>query len=594
MPVASSVVLYVLAYLLQASLFNVAIVTTRILADFALFTGLSLLLFAVARRIWPFLVLQTLLAAMLYVGSAAKIAIMGRPLMPEDIYSLEAFIRLMGPLGWVVAGIPLALMLLLFFGNLRLAGRGRRAALSALIVLPVGANAGASPLLGWMDAIWGDKPWDQRENYVWRGGTLHMAQELLRNAAISRPAPSRAEVAATLARRAAPPAADIAAALPRNVHIVLEESFWDPAPLTATGLKQSPLDPRFLALWDQAGRSTALSPAFGGQTANAEFEVLCGFPLAQGAVRFEQPLNDDLPCLPRLLGNQGYRSVASHPNTPGFWNRQASYDRLGFETFWSIEDFAQDDMTSIFLSDASLHRQVAEKLTASTDRRPVFDYIVTYYGHWLYDLDEKRPQAFETHTEVEDLARYVSVVHWKSRDMMDAVERWQREDPDSLIIVFGDHLPLLGQNFAGYVESGFLGGQDATSQLRGTATPLLVIDGRNGPLPVGQMPMYRLPALVLSLLGMPDMDIMSLAAAPDGLALRPLPGKVVGIDADGAPFLCQGQDASPLCGEVAAWQADADLLAHDIFSGAGHTRGLLRERPVALPPQISVLTSRQP
>ncbi|WP_374370201.1 LTA synthase family protein [Dongia sp.] len=589
LPVLTSAGLYGLAYILQSVLFNVAIVPARVPADLALFTALSVLLFAVARRLWPFLLLQVLLVAMLYLGSAAKIAILGRPLMPEDIYSLEAFIRLMGPLGWVVAGIPLLLMLLLFIGNLRLAGRGRRAALSAFIVLPVSAGAGSSPLVHWMDAIWGDKPWDQRENYVWRGGTVHMAQELLRVAAISRPAPDRAAIAAVLARRdGTAQSGGWPVAAPRNVHIVLEESFWDPAPLTATGLEKSPLDPRFLALWGEAGRSTALSPAFGGQTANAEFEVLCGFPLAQGAVRFEQPLNDDLPCLPRLLAKYGYRSVASHPNTPGFWNRQASYDRLGFEAFWSIEDFVLDDMTSIFLSDASLHRQVAEKLAASTDPRPVFDYTVTYYGHWLYDLDEKRPEAFETETEIEDLARYVSVVHWKSRDMMDRIEAWRRDDPDSLIIVFGDHLPILGQNFAGYAESGFLGGlkhqTDPAAQLRGTATPLLVIDGRNGPLPLGQVPMYRLPALVMSLLGIPDMNIMALTQAPAGLALRPLPGKVVGIDeAAGAPFLCQGNDMTPPCNIVAAWQAETDLLSHDIFSGQGHTTGLLapprRQRP---------------
>lgn len=580
LPLISSVMLYAICYLLQASLFNVAIVTARIPADFALFTALSFLLFAIARRIWPFLILQALLAAMLYLGSAAKIAILGRPLMPEDVYSLEAFIRLMGPLGWIVAGIPLLLMALLLIGNLRVRGRGRQAALSALIVLPVSADLGASPLIGWMDALWGDKPWDQRENYVWRGGTIHMAQELIRVAAVSRPIPALDDVAAALARRAGDDSAAIPAILrPRNVHIVLEESFWDPAPLTAAGLKQSPLDPRFLALWDQAGRSTTLSPAFGGQTANAEFEVLCGFPLAQAAVRFEQPLKDDLPCLPRLLGQMGYRSLASHPNNPGFWNRQASYDRLGFETFWSLDDFAQDDMTSIFLSDASLHRQVREKIAATKDSRPVFDYTVTYYGHWLYDLDEKRPHAIETETSVEELDRYVSVVHWKSRDMMDAVEAWRREDPDSLIIVFGDHLPLLGQNYAGYAESGFLGGADAQSQLDGTATPLLVIDGRNGPLPLGAMPMYRLPDLILGLLGMEDTNIHALAAAPDGLTLRPLPGKVIGLDASGAPFLCQGADLSPPCDQVAAWAVDVDLLARDIFNGAGHAPVILATRP---------------
>ncbi len=98
-------------------------------------------------------------------------------------------------------------------------------------------------------------------------------------------------------------------------------------------------------------------------------------------------------------------------------------------------------------------------------------------------------RAVETTTHVDELARYLSVVHWKSREMMDAIERWQRDDPDSVIVVFGDHLPLLGQNLAGYAESGFLGGADdhvsPEIQARATQTPILVIDGRNGPLAGG-------------------------------------------------------------------------------------------------------------
>jgi hypothetical protein len=600
-PLASSLCLYGAACLLQRALFDVAIVAARVPADLALFTLLSLLLYALARRVWPFLILQALLAAMLYPGSAAKIALMGRPLMPEDIYSLEAFLRLTGPLGWVLTGIPLLLMAVLFLGNLPLGGR--RGALSAVIVLPIGTGIAGSGLaapgvLAWMDHVWGDKPWDQRENYVWRGGTVHMAQELLRVAAVARPAPARAEIEAALARRAFLPQSDGLPVTPsRNLHVVLEESFWDPAPLTATGLARSPLDPRFLELWDEAGRSTALSPAFGGQTANAEFEVLCGFPLAQGAVRFEQPLNDNLPCLPRLLAGYGYRTIASHPNTPGFWNRAASYDRIGFETFWSIADFVADDMTSIFLSDASLHRQVGEKIAASADPRPVLDYTVTYYGHWLYDLDDKRPEVFETATDIAELHRYVSVMYWKSREMMDAIENWRRSDPDALIIVFGDHLPLLGQNLAGYRESGFLGhaadGWDAGAQLRATETPLLVIDGRNGPLPLGRVPMYRLPQIVLQLLGIPEAGIHGLTAAPDDLVLRPLPGKVVGTDSAGRNFLCQGGSLASPCDRVAAWQADIDLLARDVFSGEGHAPGLLG-RPRRHPPGVPVSALSQP
>lgn len=574
LPVLSTAFFYGIAYGISAYFFNVAIVTRRIPADFAALLALSMLLFALSRRASLFLVLQALLIGTLYVGSAAKSAITGRPLMPEDIYSLDAFIKLMGPLGWLVAGLPALLILVLFVGNLRFRGRLRQSILLIASGLFLSAGAGSIGLVDWMDHLWGDKPWDQRENYVWRGGTIHVLQELVRTVALATPAPTPEKVGAAIDRRLA--AADFSqpAGHRRNVHVVLEESFWDPAPLTAVGLKQSPLDPRFLALWDAAGHSTAMSPAFGGQTANAEFEVLCGFPLAQGAVRFEQPMNDNLPCLPRVLGQAGYRTVASHPNIPGFWNRQVSYDRLGFETFWSIGDFVQDDMTSIFLSDASLHRQVAEKLKASDDGRPVFDYTVTYYGHWMYDVDDKRPLLGDALSHVDEVNRYVSVVHWKSREMMDAIARWRRDDPDAVIVVFGDHLPLLGKNLAGYAESGFLGGPEdhvsAEVQARSTQTPLIVIDGRNGPLRLGTLPMYRLPSLLLALVAAPQKSVADLAAAPAGLVLRPLPGHVVGINADGKPFLCQGADESGPCAEVARWQDDIDLLAHDIFAGNGH------------------------
>ncbi|WP_374380056.1 LTA synthase family protein [Dongia sp.] len=574
LPVLSTSVYYALAYLASSHFFNVAIVPRRVPADLLALLLLSLLLFALSRRVSLFLMLQGLLVATLYLGSAAKNAMTGRPLMPEDIYSLDAFIRLMGPLGWLVAGIPCLLILVLFFGNLKFEGRLRRAVLATATGLFLSAGAGSIGLVDWMDHFWGDKPWDQRENFVWRGGTIHMLQELVRVVALATPAPKADAVKEAIDRRLA--AADVAprAGHRRNLHVVLEESFWDPSPLTATGLTQSPLDPRFVALWGAAGRSTAMSPAFGGQTANAEFEVLCGFPLAQGAVRFEQPLNDDLPCLPRVLAESGYRTVASHPNTPGFWNRQASYDRLGFETFWSIGDFVQDDMTSIFLSDASLHRQVAGKLKASDDPRPVFDYTVTYYGHWMYDVDAKRPLIAGSASHVDEVNRYVSVVHWKSREMMDAIERWRREDPDSVIVVFGDHLPLLGQNLAGYAESGFLGGADdhvsPPVQAKSTETPLVVIDGEKGPLRLGALPMYRLPSLLLDLVGAEHKAIADLAAPPAGLALRPLPGHVVGLNAAGEPFLCQGADRNPPCDAVAAWQKDLDILSHDLFSGAGH------------------------
>lgn len=371
-------------------------------------------------------------------------------------------------------------------------------------------------------------------------------------------------------------------AKPRNIHIVLEESFWDPSPLTAAGLEQSPLDPRFLELWKQSGFTRALSPAFAGQTANAEFEILSGFPLDEVAVKFERGFNDNLPALPRLLRDIGYRTVASHPNVPGFWNRQIAYEKLGFETFWSKGDFVQDDMAGPFLSDRSLHAQVGNKLADTDDGRPVLDYVVTFYGHWAYDVSAHRPVVIDTESKISEVTKYINTMHYKSAEMMDALAHIQAADPDSIVVLFGDHLPILGWNFDGYVESGFLAKSfgDFTPDMyaRSTATPLIVIDGRNGPLRLGNMPMYRLGRTVLDLIAYDKPSMFDLAAPPrqrlGETVLRPLPGVVVGYRPDGLDraTVCRPEQmstgqAGDAEAEIVAWLNDVKLLSRDIFDG---------------------------
>ena len=363
----------------------------------------------------------------------------------------------------------------------------------------------------------------------------------------------------------------------RNIHVVLEESFWDPSPLTATGVAQSPIDPRFLQLWAASGYTRALSPAFAGQTANAEFEILTGFPLDRASVKFEEGFNDHVPALPHLLREIGYRAVASHPNSPGFWNRQVAYQKLGFETFWSLPDFIQDDMAGPFLSDKSLHAQVGEKLANTADGRPVFDYIVTFYGHWAYDASKFRPQVISTKSHVDEVQAYVNTVHYKSQEMMDAVAHIQASDPDSIIILFGDHLPILGQQFAGYVESGFLAKSfgDFTPDMyaRSTATPLVVIDGQKGPLKLGNVPMYRLGRVLLDLIAYDRPSMLDLALPPSqnlkDTVLRPLPGVVVSYRPDGLDQarVCLPDQPADQDAEVVAWLKDVKLIAADIFDG---------------------------
>ena len=68
-PVVSTAFLYGLVYLAAWQFFDVKIVPRRAAADFTLELALGFVLFALARRVWPFLLLQTLLLCSLYIGS---------------------------------------------------------------------------------------------------------------------------------------------------------------------------------------------------------------------------------------------------------------------------------------------------------------------------------------------------------------------------------------------------------------------------------------------------------------------------------------------------------------------------------------------
>src|SRR5262245_54464082 len=237
-PVFSTVIFYAIAYFTCWAAFEIKIVESRVPYDLGLNLALALLVFSVSRRVWPFLLLQFLYFALLYVASAFKISMLGRPIMPEDIHNLAALVEILGPIGWVAIVLPLAALVCLLIFNLKFRAPPAQAGWALLIALPLGAAGDPTPLSSSLDKFFGNTPWDQRENFIWRGGALHLAQESLRALAVRRPEPTEEEVLAAIQRRAAA-AGNAEPLVPlghrRNVHVILEESFWDPTVLAGAG-----------------------------------------------------------------------------------------------------------------------------------------------------------------------------------------------------------------------------------------------------------------------------------------------------------------------------------------------------------------------
>lgn len=597
LPLLSTTLLYTLYYLISTFKFDVQILTLSIPYDYLLQLVAAYVLYALSRRVWIFLVIHALLMGLLYVGNAVKISFFGGPIMPDDIFALQSLLLILDGWRFFAAAIPLAAIASLLMFNFSM--RHWSAYLASLVVILLGITVVYKPatLLEPLDGYFGNSVWDQRSNYVWRGATLYTLLESARHFAAAEVIPDgdMAQEAAdnllSAHRTNALPAATLSPSLagvskkeavakaftPRNIHIVLLESFWDPNTLKKAKFKPYPLSPEFRELWKSAGYSHALAPVFGGFTANSEFEVLCGFPVVKDAVKFERQLLNDAPCLPHLLADKNYRTIASHPNVPVFWNRVNAYKRMGFQTYWSLEDFVQDDMNQEFMSDSTLYRQVLEKISGSLDaKQPVLDYIVTYFGHWNYPLSESRPNKISSSSEVEEVPAYANTVYYKSRELMVFINEMRKRDPEGIIVVFGDHLPFLGENFAGYVESGVLAANRSdfspTMFKAYVSTPMLIIDGKRGPVKFGSLPLYQVPKLLLDMLNFNEPSIMDYTAPLPNIRVRPLPGLHFNILPDGTVDMCKEPPYSAACQLSSRWLENISVVSNDIFMGRQFTR----------------------
>ena len=567
--------------------FDVEVLPRFWIRDFLAHLLLSSVIYLMARNFRTYAIAYALVMTILHVSNALKMVILGSPMMPDDFISVRNMFMLFS--GWKFWIMVLMLAVPLTALAAMIHWRHPRSWLSLSLV-----GAGILVLLNWpaqmmaaMDKQFGDWIWNQPGNYRERGLLIHLVQETARN--ISRGLDVPDEVAVTKALETlghnGAGAQEASNDFPkRNVHIILLESFWDPLLLEGIEFSGDPISPEFRQLWAQTGNSTVLSPVFGGYTANAEFEVLCGFPVTVDTVFFEGWVRKAAPCLPAHLRAQGYQTYTSHPNVAAFWNRVNVYDRIGFDTYWSKKDFVLDDMNRNFLGDASLYRQMLEKLDSKLQSgEPILDYIVTIFGHLDYPFNASRPKVIQASGDNRMLEDYVNQIYYKSRELMVFLEELRKRDPDGLIVMFGDHLPFLGPNYGGYTEIGMLEssrGKFTDPMFRTlTRTPMIVIDGRNGPVNTGEMPMYRIPELVLDLLGDRSDSILRLSRLPVDQVVRPLPGLHLLVE-DEQSSVCKKQntDRPAVCTETDPLVEALDILTYDLFNGEQHGLRLMEKR----------------
>ncbi|HEX7966544.1 MAG TPA: LTA synthase family protein [Gammaproteobacteria bacterium] len=571
-PLVSTLLLMGVYDLVVRRYFGYTLTWSGLAADALAELALGYWLYWLMRPLWAFLLLQTVLMGTLYIGNGLKIDLLAAPILPSDANTLPVLLDVLFGWRFVLAVSPLVAMALVFLLGIR---RDRYAAIAlavgvvplwlALLFLP-------GPLTKSLDGFFGYKPFIEVNNFQARGPLVYFLNEYARQRMLQGELPTRAEVAAALKDRGFDkPLPLLKVEKPRDVYVILMEAFWDPMLLSSVHFSQDPMAPELRALWDEAGHGWAQVPVFGGGTANSEFEELCGAPVTPGGIAFVTSVVHAMPCLPMLLAQAGYRTVAVAPDEYGTWNRNNVYRYLGFSRFYAKESFFLDDLNGGFLADASLFSQMLERVPK--EPAPRFVYTVTTSGHYPFQMDPAtRPPVVKASSPNHAVTDYANAVYYNSRDLADYLAKLRAADPDALIVVFGDHLPALGNKLRDFTASRLFPHnveRFTPMQMRARqSTPLIVIDGRRGPLKLGRLSLFEIPHLVLSLLGASGPAAVDVFTPPAHTHPRPIgEGRFLVTDDAGEARFCDSDAPKQGCEQADAWYRAMQTLRTDMVSG---------------------------
>lgn len=233
-----------------------------------------------------------------------------------------------------------------------------------------------------------------------------------------------------------------------DIIVIMNESFSD-FRIFKNGLSTNkPVMPFIDSMTDNTIRGNLYSSVFGGGTANSEYEFLSGNTMAflpTGSIVYQQYFSENAYSLLSVLEAEGYDCIAMHPYYPSGWMRNTVYPSMGFDAFYSLDDFPQEQMIRGYVSDREMFEQIIELHQNHDENTPLFLFGITMQNHGAYTYegtDFSPAITLEGYSGAyPEATQYLSSIHETDRAVAYLIEYYQTVIRDVVIAFFGDHLP---------------------------------------------------------------------------------------------------------------------------------------------------------
>ena len=245
-----------------------------------------------------------------------------------------------------------------------------------------------------------------------------------------------------------------------NIIFIMSEAFWDPTVLSEVEFSEDPI-PFFHSLQKSETSGQMYSPVYGGGTVNTEFEALTSFStqlLPKGMMPYIQYVHKPMNSLPQILSLQGYEATGVHPYEGWFYRRNKVYEYLGFDRFISGEFFRNPTHVGEFISDMDFTNRILKEV--KTTKKPDFVYGVSMQAHGPYPLDKNPQNTIKVSGDLTQEAKNILETYSQTVSDVDdslkaLVQGLEESGEPSIVVFYGDHLPMLGQDYQVYKEANY-------------------------------------------------------------------------------------------------------------------------------------------
>ena len=237
-----------------------------------------------------------------------------------------------------------------------------------------------------------------------------------------------------------------------NVIACMLESYSDLTRFDELTFTEDPYE-FFHALEKESYSGSALSYAFAGGTNTPERQFLTGLTQLPS---FSRKTNS----YAWYFRQQGYTVEGSHPYYSWFYDRDKINPRLGFEHYYFDEDTYQALNGGEQMSqDSVLLPEVVRKFENAAARGEwYFSFNVTFQGHGPYSDQQEYDHPFVENPGYSDetfhyLNNYLAIIDDVDDALADMVASLRESEAPVVLILFGDHMPGLGDRESAYAEA---------------------------------------------------------------------------------------------------------------------------------------------